>query len=82
MSIRLSMSDEELYSELQHLGYRIEITTSLSHITKSVTFTGKYTNSHQVRYTYTVEWTNAEIIKDQLPRLLKWTGLVPVIKLE
>lgn len=84
MSLTLSISDEELYSLLLEKGFSIDVIAREDGDGYTVEFRrpSYYVVTSEVKGHYSMEWTPEEIRQDMLKKLLKWSGLVPMIKLE
>lgn len=79
MSQTLSILDAEVFEMLVSRGYTIKVTQEGD--SKYVDFLGKYSNPFRVPTSYTTAWLDIEIRRDQLHRLLRWSGLRLVVSL-
>ena len=70
------MSNSELYYMLVEKGYSINITEEKN--SKVIRFNGKYAtkeSNEKIQAWYSKEWTDDEIKRDVVRKLLTWSGL-------
>jgi hypothetical protein len=68
------LSKDELYSMLVKHGYKI-VTDRTREDDITVTFTSTTAFPYKLRHSYSKDWTNNDIIRDMVYKLLYWTGL-------
>ena len=77
------MSNSELYYMLVEKGYSINITEEKN--SKVIRFNGKYAtkeSNEKIQAWYSKEWTDDEIKRDVVRKLLTWSGLKLKIALD
>lgn len=79
-AIELKISTTDLLQLLDEKGYSIEINQIDD--TKFVIYKGKFSADYETPTTYTTEFTDYEIRRDQAKKLMKWAGLFPRISLD
>ena len=70
------MSNSELYYMLVEKGYSINITEEKN--SKVIRFNGKYAtkeSNEKIQAWYSSDWTDDEIKRDAVRKLLTWSGL-------
>ena len=77
------ISNSELYFMLVEKGYSIDITKEKN--SKVIRFNGKYAtkeSNEKIQAWYSLEWTDDEIKRDIVRKLLTWSGLKLKIALD